>query len=70
MYSLEKPKKNQKKLVLEHLEKGKAITQQGAIETFQCYRLASVINKLRDKGHNIKTELVYYNGKRFAKYSL
>ena len=64
----------QQKLILQHLLKGKSITQLEALQLFGCLRLSTYIYNLKhDYGYNIKTELVKKNnsvGKGYAKYSL
>lgn len=62
--------KSQNKLILEHLEKGKTITQFEAIQKWACLRLAARINNLKERGHKIETEMIYSNGVRFGKYKL
>jgi len=46
------------------------ITSMEAIMMFGCTRLADVIFRLRCQGHEIITETVYKNGKRFGRYKL
>lgn len=41
--------------ILEYLKQGKTITQAEAITYFNCYRLSSVIKRLRNVGHDIVT---------------
>lgn len=41
--------------ILAHLKQGKSITQIEAIDLYGCYRLSSVINRLRNLGHDIFT---------------
>ena len=54
--SIKKPKsdKTQEELVLSYLQTGKTINPLQAIEYFSCFRLASVIHLLRNKGFKIK----------------
>ncbi len=61
-------KKTQTERILNWLQKGKSITPLQAWERFGSYRLSSVINRLRKKGHNIVTEIKEYKGSRFANY--
>jgi hypothetical protein len=61
-------KKSQTERILDWLQKGKSITPLQAWERFGSYRLSSVINRLRKKGHNIVTEIKEYNGSRYANY--
>ena len=44
--------------VLGYLKKGHTITHLEAIKLFGCSRLAAVILRLRDAGHDIHTELI------------
>lgn len=61
----------QTKLIAAHLLAGHTITQQDAYEAFKCFRLASRINDLRNKGYGIKTTtVVTTTGKRVAEYSM
>ena len=64
-------KMSQKKLVKKHLQSGQPITSWEAIEKWNCTRLASVINVLKNEGMNIKSEMKPNpsNGKRFAVYT-
>jgi hypothetical protein len=63
---------SQNKRILEHLSLGRTITSLEALKLFQCFRLASRINALKTKGHNIKSEMieVEYSKKKVARYSL
>lgn len=58
--------------VKKRLLKGKPITQRIAIEKFDYYRLASGINRLRNRGMNITTTMKEKNpGKvQYAEYTL
>ena len=49
---------------------GKGISAMLAVKMFNCYRLSARVNDLRNLGHNIKTEMVTHNKKRFALYTL
>lgn len=66
-------KNTQIELIKQHLENGGTITQKEAA-TFifgNCWRLSSVIKRLRDRGMSVKTELVdNKNRGKHAKYSL
>lgn len=55
--------------ILKHLKKG-PITPMEALNDYGCFRLASRINDLKNAGHNIVTDMVEQDGKRFAKYRL
>ena len=61
---------SQKSRILNHLKTGRAITQIEALNLFGCFRLASRIEELRSQGYDIKTVMIDYNNKRFAKYIL
>ncbi len=56
--------------IKEHLLKGCGISPLFALNKFGCFRLASRIKDLRNEGMNIKTEMVEYDEKRFARYIL
>jgi hypothetical protein len=62
---------SQNKQIRQHLEKGLLITPLSALAKFNCFRLASRINDLRNEGMKIQTEIVYRNenGKRVKKYA-
>jgi hypothetical protein len=59
----------QEKWILSALYWG-PITPMQALKGCGCLRLAARIRDLRAQGHNIITEPVNENGKRFAKYHL
>lgn len=63
---------SQKRRILEYLKEGNGITSLDALRLFDCLRLASRINDLRNDGWDIKTEMVTDNrsGKRYARYTL
>lgn len=56
--------------IKEHLLKGCGISPLFALNKFGCFRLAARISDLRDEGMTIKTEMVEYDSKRFARYTL
>ena len=56
--------------VLAHLKKGKTITSWQAFEKFRATRLADIIFKLRNCGHDISTEMIEDNETRYARYRL
>ena len=59
------------KQIAAHLEGGKTITAIEALNLFGCFRLASRINDLRNRGMQIITEkILTATGKRVARYSL
>lgn len=47
-------------LILNHLKSGKSITPLEAWDKYQTYRLGACIGRLREEGHNISTEIVYF----------
>ena len=60
---------SQNKQILSHLQSGLSITPVQALTRFGCFRLAARIHFLRQKGHNIKTELKETpTGKSYALY--
>ena len=59
---------NQSKEILGYLEKGNKITAIDALDRFGCLRLASRINDLKNKGHEIKAKLIHKNKKKWSEY--
>ena len=60
---------SQNKQIAEWLNAGHRITQLEALNLFQCFRLASRINDLRNNGMAIKMErIITPSGKRVAQY--
>lgn len=57
------------KQILNHLTNA-PITALEALHKYQCFRLAARINDLRMQGHQIHTETIEKNGKRYAEYHL
>jgi len=55
--------------ILTHLQNGGSLTPLDALNEFNCFRLAAHIESLRKDGHNIFTEMVNENGKKYAKYT-
>lgn len=49
---------------------GKTITQNQALKLWGTSRLAVYVNRLRNDGMDIHTEMVNFRGDTFAKYSL
>ena len=45
----------QSKQVLAHLKQGKTLSQAEAIYHFDCYRLSTIIQRLRNAGYDIVT---------------
>ena len=67
----EKSSASQCAMIKAYLEEGKALTSLEALNMFGCFRLASRIHDLRDRGMNIvKTMVTGENGKRYAQYSI
>lgn len=61
----------QKSQIRSWLLEGKSITPIEALNKFQCFRLAAVINRLRNEGMSIVTEkYLTVSGKYVAKYYL
>jgi len=61
---------SKEKMIERHLLKGRKITQQMAIRKFRHYRLAVVINRLRNEGHQIETVMKTERGSTFAEYKM
>jgi len=59
---------SQETQVLNYLQSGKTITQLEALNLFDCMRLSARVHRLNKRGHDIKTEMIEENGKRFGKY--
>lgn len=58
-------------MILAYLEKGYSITQLEALKMFGCFRLASRIHDLRERGHNINAcRIITNTGKRVCEYVL
>lgn len=49
---------------------GKTITQNQALSLWRTSRLAVFVNRLRNEGMDIHTEMVNFKGDTFARYSL
>lgn len=66
------PTESQRAKILAHLQKGYSITPISALDKFQCFRLGARIWDLKDKGHQIETDMVddKKTGKRYASYRL
>ena len=62
--------KAQSQMILEYIAQGHRISPLEALNKFGCLRLGARIYDLKNEGHNIITEMVSENGKRFARYSL
>lgn len=72
MYLPSKTKKSQKEKVLNHLLTGADLTPIEALQKFGCYRLSSVIFRLKEEGYNIKTHKMINseNQRWYARYKL
>ena len=58
----------QKTNILAHLKSGRGITPLEALDEYGCFRLASVIGRLRNAGHDIVTQTV--GGESYARYKM
>lgn len=57
--------------ILKHLQQGHELTQLDALNKFQCFSLTQRVHDLKNRGHNITTEMIKLpSGKRIAKYKL
>jgi len=56
--------------IVRHILMGKSITQKMAIEMFNHYRLAVVIDRMRKAGYNVVTKMVSRGDVTFAMYYL
>ena len=65
-----KDKSTEQEQIKNFLQKGGRITPMMALRMYGCMRLAVVIERLRKRGYDIKTEMVTEGNKRFAKYSM
>lgn len=66
-----KSSESQNAQILAWLENGNKITALDALKHFSCFRLASRIHDLRERGCDITKEMIILpNGKRVAQYSL
>jgi len=63
---------SQNDIILAHMQTGKTIDPMTALNSYQCFRLASRINELRRAGHNIGSEWreSLQSGKRWKEYFL
>ena len=63
---------SQEERILHYMENGYSITAMGALNLFQCFRLASRINSLKNQGHNIVSKMRTdpATKKRYAQYTL
>ena len=57
--------------VLQHLQKGRSITQLEAISEYSLFRLPVIIATLRSRGHRIRTmKMISHNGTRYGRYTM
>ena len=68
--AIDDSKFSQKKLCLAYLKEYGSITPLEALNAFDCFRLASVINRLRCKDGYVITTTINANGKGYAIYTL
>lgn len=67
----EKSAKSQCDMILAYLQKGYSITQMDALNMFGCFRLASRVHDLRDRGYKINAcKITTPTGKRVCEYVL
>ena len=67
----ERQSQSQYKQILAYMKSGNKITQMDALHLCGCFRLASRIHDLREKGYDIKAEkITTLTGKRVCQYSL
>ena len=61
---------SQTEKIIQWLKLGHSITPIDALKMFGCFRLGARIHDLKQKGYEIKSELIERDGKRFAEYSI
>jgi len=62
---------SQTNLILDHLERGHAISALDALSRFGTFRLAARIDDIRRRGYPVETRIITTsNGKRIAVYRL
>jgi DNA polymerase III delta subunit len=66
----EAKKVTQAQMIYKHLRKSKTITPLVAWTQYGCYRLSSVINRLRKNGHDITTTIKKQGSSSWAVYKL
>ena len=54
--------------ILSALKKGQRLSKQQMLKRFGCWNSGNIILLLRKDGHQINTDMVKRNGKRFAIY--
>lgn len=65
-----KKNRNYKARLKTRLLMGQSVTPMQALQWWSCLRLAVYVNRLKNEGMKIKTDIVYKNGTSYAKYSL
>lgn len=66
-----KVRETQDAQVIRHLMSGKSLTPIEALDLYGSFRLSSIIYRLRDRGYDIRTEMVTIRkGTRVARYTL
>jgi len=68
-------RKSQNAIILEHIQNGNKIDPEKAGVMCRCKRLAARVGELRERGFNIKTEMISYIDKdgvkiKYGEYSL
>lgn len=68
----ESPTESQQAQILEYLRQGYSITPKVADKKFNCLRLSARVFNLKNKGHEIITDMIddKKSGKRYASYRL
>ena len=63
---------SQQDQILQHMKRKRTITPMKALDYFGCFRLASVIHRLRQEGYVIVTEMreSKSTGNKYAQYRL
>ncbi len=56
--------------ILAALRQGQVLTPLDALERFRCFRLAARVEELRNRGHNVRCELIDIEGKKVGRYSI
>ena len=56
--------------ILDHMKNFGFITPLVALKHYGCMRLSGRSHQLKHRGHNIKSEKIEIDGKRYAQYSL
>jgi len=58
----------QTKAIEKHLRAGKTLTALSALKLFNCLRLSGRVKEIRDKGVDVRTEMISVGKKRIARY--